>query len=445
MTFAPAILSVSELTLAVKKNLELAFFSVSVRGEVSNLRKTASGHIYFTLKDADAQLAAVLFRGASTSLSHVPKEGDQLVAKGQLSVYSPRGTYQLIVREIEFSGVGPLLQRLHELKLKLQAMGWFDKEKKKPLPTFPKTIGVVTSPTGSVIQDILHILSRRSSGYHLLLSPVRVQGEEAAREIASAIHQFNHHNLCDVLIVGRGGGSLEDLWPFNEVCVAEAIHLSRIPIVSAVGHETDFTIADFVADLRAPTPSAAAELVSEETQGHLLRLSKLRSSCLQQIKSRLRTSRQQLTALMKQPLLASPYTLMAVHQQKVDSIEEELTRAMKQLIARSKLRLEGAKRQKEALKPSTTLLMLKQNFAKSRREIARAYGEQVRRRKTKLAELMKVLKALDPRNVLERGYSIAFHEKNDSVILSKDKIQIGERLRLKLFEGELIVQTVEKR
>jgi len=445
MTSSPPILSVSDLTFAVKKKLELSFASLSVRGEVSNLRKQASGHIYFTLKDANSQLSAVLFRGAASRLSRLPKEGDELVARGSLSVYSPRGTYQLIIKEVEYAGSGPLLQRLHELKIKLQGMGWFDKEKKQPLPKFPKTIGVVTSPTGSVIQDILYVLNRRYSGFHLILNPVRVQGDGAAAEITSAINQFNRHALCDVLIVGRGGGSLEDLWPFNEVCVAEAIHQSKIPIVSAVGHETDFTIADFVADMRAPTPSTAAEIVSENTAEHLMRLSKLKSGLLQTLRAQVRSSKQRLEALMKQPLISSPYALLGVHQQKLDMIQDDLTQGIKQVLVKSKMQVEGARRQKEALKPTATLNLLKQNFAKSRREITRAYLEQVQVRKTKLDQLIKLSRALDPRNVLERGYSIAFHEKNDSVILSKDEVQVGESLRVRFFDGELIVQTTEKK
>ena len=220
------ILSVSELTQEIKRQLETNFRSISVKGEISNLKVQTSGHIYFTLKDKDAQISAVLFKGSTKSLSRLPKEGDQIVALGELTVYSPRGSYQLLVRELQYQGVGELLTQLHERKNRLQALGYFAKERKKKLPSFPKTIGVITSPTGAVIQDILHILQRRHSGFHLILCPVKVQGEGAKEEIAKAIYDFNRYKLADVLIVGRGGGSLEDLWAFNEEIVIEAIFRS---------------------------------------------------------------------------------------------------------------------------------------------------------------------------------------------------------------------------
>jgi exodeoxyribonuclease VII large subunit len=258
------ILSVSALTSAIKNQLESRFPALQVKGEISNLKEQASGHIYFTLKDAEAQIRAVIFRSNARELARPLRNGDQVIVKGELAVYPPQGYYQVVVRKLSYAGVGELLVQLHALKDKLQALGWFSKERKKPLPKFPRTIGVVTSPTGSVIQDILNILGRRFAGFHLILNPVKVQGEGAAEEIARAIDAFNRYQLADVLIVGRGGGSLEDLWAFNEEKVAAAIFASKIPVISAVGHETDFTIADFVADVRAPTPSAAAEIATQE-------------------------------------------------------------------------------------------------------------------------------------------------------------------------------------
>ncbi|MES2121396.1 MAG: exodeoxyribonuclease VII large subunit, partial [Chlamydiota bacterium] len=237
------ILSVSELTNEIKKQIESRFPAVAVKGEISNLKEQSSGHIYFTLKDAGAQLSAVLFRGNARELSRLPKNGDQVVLRGEISLYTPRGQYQMIVRNLEYAGVGELLLKLHAMKAKLQGLGWFDASRKRPLPRFPKTIGVVTSPTGAVIQDIVQVLSRRNAGVHLILHPVKVQGEGAAEEIARAIEEFNRFHLADLLIVGRGGGSLEDLWAFNEECVARAIFQSKIPVISAVGHETDFSIA----------------------------------------------------------------------------------------------------------------------------------------------------------------------------------------------------------
>src|SRR3569832_283182 len=263
------ILSVSQLTLSIKKHLEGRFQTVKVQGEITNFKEQASGHLYFTLKDAETQNTAEKNRGRATRQTRQPKNGDQVIVQGEISVYAPRGNYQLIIRQLHKAGVGELLLKLHALKAKLEGLGWFDNSRKRPLPTSPNTIGVVTSPTGAVIQDILNILSRRHAGFHLILNPVKVQGEGAAKEIAQAISHFNEYKLADVLIACRGGGSLEDLWPFNEEVVASAIYRSRIPVISAVGHETDFSISDFVADLRAPTPSAAAEIVMAAADHHL--------------------------------------------------------------------------------------------------------------------------------------------------------------------------------
>ena len=256
----PSPLTVSQLTNAIKLSLESTFPMIYLQGEVTNFKLQSSGHLYFSLKDANAMIGAVMFKGEASALKIMPKAGDQVVVKGELSVYPPKGNYQLVVRELSYVGLGELLLKLEELKIKLHQMGWFKSSHKKPLPRFPKRIGVVTSPTGAVIQDILNVLTRRFSGFHLILYPVKVQGEGAAQEIAQAIEQFNKYQIVDVMIVGRGGGSLEDLWAFNEEIVASAIFHSQIPIISAVGHETDHCIADYVADVRAPTPSAAAEM-----------------------------------------------------------------------------------------------------------------------------------------------------------------------------------------
>lgn len=416
---------------------------IAVRGEVSNLRTQASGHTYFTLKDSGSQISAVLFRGNASRLSKMPKEGDQLVVRGELSVYAPRGNYQIIIREVEFSGTGQLLQKLHELKIKLKGLGWFDPDQKKPLPQLPKTIGVVTSPTGSVIQDILNILNRRFSGFHLILNPVRVQGPEAAQEIAAAIEEFNTHKLADVLIVGRGGGSLEDLWPFNEEIVAKAIRASEIPVISAVGHETDFTIADFVADVRAPTPSAAAELVSIEKDEHLEQLRKAKSRLVHAIQGHLRTHKKMLESLAKQPPLSSPYTFLAKYLQLLDGVKDDIDESMSFLASQHRLKLNSLERQKEALKPSSQINHLKQRFNTAAKELQRIAGQRIGRKRERLARIREHMTAIDPRNLLKKGYLIAFHEKNDSVILSKKDVAPHEKLRLQLSDGKILVK-VEK-
>ncbi len=408
------VITVTELTLAIKKHLETRFTQVRVQGEITNFKEQSSGHLYFTLKDAQSQISAVLFRGNAQGLTRLPKNGDQIIASGELSVYPPRGNYQLIIRELQYAGVGELLLKLHALKAKLENLGWFDKSRKKPLPPTPKTIGIITSPTGAVIQDILNILSRRHVGFHVILNPVKVQGEGAAQEIAQAIHHFNQYKLADVLIVGRGGGSLEDLWAFNEEIVAEAIYRSKIPIISAVGHETDYSIADFVADVRAPTPSAAAEIVMAAAEEHLKHLSHMDKRLYQTLSHLLKNHRQRLESLRRQPILSSPFAILGSASQRLDDLSEELSAATKRVILTKKLELQGAQKQLQVLDPRIRVNHLKQ----------------------KLQQLTSHLKAIDPKNLLTKGYSILFHENSGSVIFSSKEVQTGDHIRILQHDGE---------
>lgn len=408
-------LSVTELTLSIKKQLESKFPFVHVQGEITNFKEQASGHLYFTMKDAQSQISAVLFRGNAQGLARMPKNGDQVVVQGELSVYAPRGNYQLIVRQLQYAGVGELLLKLHALKEKLEAKGWFDKSRKKALPTAPKTIGVVTSPTGAVIQDIINVLSRRQAKFHLLLNPVKVQGDGAAQEIAKAIDHFNQYQLADVLIVGRGGGSLEDLWAFNEEIVAEAIFRSKIPIISAVGHETDFSIADFVADVRAPTPSAAAEIVMAAAVEHLQYLKQAEKRLNQTMLHLLGAHRHRLETLRRQPILTSPFAVLGQAAQHLDDLSEEMTVAMQRMVATKKIELSGLQRQLQALDPMIRIQHLKQ----------------------KLSQLTSHLKSIDPKNLLKKGYSILFRENSNSVIFSPEEVQSGDPVRVLVRDGEI--------
>jgi exodeoxyribonuclease VII large subunit len=407
------ILSVSQLTLSIKKHLEGKFQAVKVQGEITNFKEQSSGHLYFTLKDAQAQISAVMFRGSAMGLTRMPKNGDQVVVHGEISVYAPRGNYQLIIRQLQYAGVGELLLKLHALKAKLEGMGWFDKARKKPLPTSPKTIGVVTSPTGAVIQDILNILSRRHAGFHLVLNPVKVQGEGAAQEIAAAIDHFNKYNLADVLIVGRGGGSLEDLWPFNEEIVAQAIFRSKIPVISAVGHETDFSISDFVADLRAPTPSAAAEIVMAAADQHLSHLRAFQKRFDQLMGHQLMSARQKISLLQRHPLLSSPYALIESATQRLDDYTEEFDQAILQVLQTKKLKLDGLLRQLGAMSPQVRINHLKE----------------------KLKSLTAHLKSIDPKNLLTKGYSILFRENSSSAIVSSKDLHLDDKIRIRLQDG----------
>jgi exodeoxyribonuclease VII large subunit len=427
--------TVSELTHAIKKQLETRFTLLSVRGEISNFKQQASGHLYFTLKDATAQISAVLFKGNTGGLTRLPKDGDQVTVRGELSVYAPRGNYQILVRELNFIGVGELLLKLHELKTTLEARGWFDKKNKKTLPKFPRTIGVVTSPTGSVIQDILNILTRRFHGFHLILNPVKVQGEGAAQEIAAAIEQFNRYGLADVLIVGRGGGSLEDLWAFNEEVVAAAIHASKIPIISAVGHETDTCIADLVADLRAPTPSAAAEMATIEKAQHLHFFSQIEQRLRGRLETRIREHRLQLKGILRHPLLHTSAALLGKHHQQLDEIAAALERSLQEKLTGYRLRLAALHKGSQALRPTAQISSLRERLLQWEKSLSVAMRKQVELRRGRLTQLTSHMRAIDPKNLLTKGYCILFHEKNDSVILNSQSIALSDSLRIQLSDG----------
>jgi len=429
--------TVSQLTQAIKSQLEKNFTALTVKGEVTNLRQQASGHIYFSLKDEHAQISAVLFSGNARRSSYLPKIGDQVMVRGELGVYAPRGTYQIIVREISHAGLGELLLKLEQLKEKCAERGWLDATKKKPLPLFPKTIGVVTSPTGAVIQDILHVLRRRYPRFHLILNPVKVQGVGAAEEIAQAIGEFNRLKLADVLIIGRGGGSLEDLWAFNEEIVAKAIYDSTIPIVSAVGHETDLTLADCIADVRAPTPSAAAELTVRELSSQLDFLRTAYKRCQAHLRQVLTHSHSQLMGIKRHPFILNPLTLLAEKYQNIDRLSDELSDQMKQKMHHHKLRLYALKKQLQGLSPQNQLHAYQTRLLDYHKTLQNQITSLLKQKKHHLQTLRSHLQSINPKNLLKKGYCIPFSEKEHSVIMSTHAVKAGERILLKLHDGTL--------
>lgn len=436
---SPPVLTVSQLTHAIKFSLESTFPLIFLQGEVSNFKLQTSGHLYFSLKDADAQIAAVMFRGDATQMKLMPKNGDHVIVKGEINVYPAKGNYQLIIRELSFVGIGELLLKLEQLKIKLHQKGWFKSDRKKPLPRFPKRIGVVTSPTGAVIQDILNVLTRRHSGFHLILNPVKVQGEGAAKEIAQAIEQLNRHQLVDVMIVGRGGGSLEDLWAFNEEIVAEAIYHSQIPIISAVGHETDHCIADYVADVRAPTPSAAAEIVLAEKALQLDYLEGVKRRMQQTVRHLIQKDRHRLRGALKHPLILQPRLLLEWRMQKTDDIQIDIDEAIKRFIFLKKQKLEGRTKQVVSLKPMTQIAHMRQNQLRYTRQLDQLMTQHVNNQRKKLNNLVAMLKVLDPRNLLKKGYSILFAEKTGSVIHSIHQLERNDKAKILLSDGETLV------
>lgn len=429
------ILSVSDLTQSIKMTLEGQFRYVAVQGEISNCKLQTSGHLYFSLKDANAQIAGVMFKADASLLPRIPKDGDQVVLKGTLNVYPPSGKYQIVARSMEMAGVGALLLKLEELKIKLKAKGFFDKARRKALPKFPKTIGVVTSPTGAVIQDILHVLTRRFPGFHLILNPVKVQGDGASVEIARAIDFFNEHELCDVMIIGRGGGSIEDLFAFNEEVVAEAIFRSRIPIISAVGHETDHCIADYVADVRAPTPSAAAEMVIAEKAQQLQAFADYKRILQQTVSHLIRHAKEKLERFKKHPLIVNPYSFLELKMQRMDDIKVELDRQIQDKICNLRLRLDSLNRQKESLNPATRIQHYKEKLAIQQKRLGFAFTQIHDNNKRHLNQIILLLQALDPRNLLTKGYSIVFSENNDSIIKSVRSLNSGDFIKVLFADG----------
>jgi exodeoxyribonuclease VII large subunit len=397
---ARRIYSVSSLTAEVKAVLEDGFSAIWVEGELSNFKHHTSGHMYFTLKDAQAQVRGVMFRSSNRLLKFAPKDGMSVLVFGTLTVYGPRGEYQITAEYLEPKGVGALQLAFEQLKTRLQAEGLFDAARKRPLPRLPRKIGIVTSPTGAVIQDMLTILERRFPGLAVLVHPVPVQGKGCAPEIAAAIARLGARADLDVLIVARGGGSLEDLWAFNEEVVARAIAASPIPVISAVGHETDVTIADFVADLRAPTPSAAAELAAAQREELCLRLDELAARAEGAVMAMLAARERHVQMLSRHLALLNPAAQ----------------------IGRQRERLAALSRRLEAWW-----------------EMAR------RRRRERLGLLAGKLESLSPLAILGRGYSICFSLPERAILTRAADVAPGAEVAVRLHEGELkcVVQRAE--
>lgn len=441
----PIVLSVTQLTQAIKLQLEATFPLVWVRGEVSNIKTQSSGHIYFSLKDEDAQIAAVAFRPDAQKIALIPKNGDQVLVRAEMNVWPPRGGYQLVVRELSHVGQGELLLKIELLKKKLSAKGYFAAEHKQQLPKFPKRIGIITSPTGAVLHDMINILSRRMSGFHLIVYPVKVQGDGASEEIAKAIYDMNAYNLVDVLVVCRGGGSFEDLAPFNSEIVATAIFNSKIPIVSAVGHETDISISDFVADVRAPTPSAAAELISHEEEALRERLSKYRKNFSQVLSAKIHDARKNFTKCTKHPLLLSATALLAPRWQALDEKKDDLDAAMMRKVSLFKKELMQLERAVRHVRPSRKIQEQKQILTQLEKQLAQAIARVLADKKQKLVRVESILHSIHPKKLLTKGYSILFSQKDGSVIESKNKVNPDDAVRIMLHDGSIdaIVTKVE--
>ncbi|MEI8293170.1 MAG: exodeoxyribonuclease VII large subunit [bacterium] len=438
----PVVLTVSALTRKVRSLLEDGIGEVWVEGEISNLRRQSSGHAYFTLKDAGSQIACVLFAGQTAQLRGMNfADGVHVQLQGSLTVYEPRGNYQIIVRRIQERGVGALQAKFEELKRRLDAEGLFDSSKKRPLPKFPRRIGVVTSPTGAAIQDFLNVLHRRQRGIEVVIFPVRVQGKGAAAEIAEAIRLLGDPSATslppfDVLVVTRGGGSLEDLWEFNEEAVARAVAASPVPVVSAVGHEIDFTICDFAADFRAPTPSAAAEILSADSAELLDKLQHLTARLGRPVQARLEGIQNQLLALQRTALFLEPRRVLQERQQTLDRWLDDLQSVAESTPQGLKLLLERHARILAGHRPDLIISELARRLARHRETLERHADSRLNEAKSTLARNAAVLRALNPSAALARGYTITM-DKNGRILRSATEAISANELTTRFHDGEV--------
>jgi len=430
------IYSVSELSREIRGLFDRQFPDVWVTGEVSNFRPAASGHLYFTLKDANAQLRAVCFRMQARYLKFKPQDGLAVIARGRLSIYEARGEYQLLVEFLEPAGLGALQLAFEQLKAKLAAEGLFDSARKKPLPVLPRTVGVVTSPSGAVIRDILRVLRRRFRNMNVLLYPVRVQGEGAALEIAHGIACLNRETSADVIIVARGGGSLEDLWAFNEESVARAIAASKLPVISGVGHETDFTIADFVADLRAPTPSAAAELVVHRKQDFSAELENRGRHLGQLLRLKLSDARSRFTELRMHRVFQTLAARLAERAQRVDDAMAALDRSVRKGLDAARRELMGISSGVARYDMQRLLGLKAAGLDECRGRFQAGLARYLEDRRQRLGQVEALLRERNPAMILSRGYSIT-RDAAGRIVRDAESVALGANISVRLARGEL--------
>jgi len=443
------VLSVSELTEQVRRLLEDHVGQVWVTGEITNLRAQSSGHIYFTLKDAGAQLSCVLFRGETVEHRAVLTDGQKVLLQGDITVYEARGQYQLIVRAVELQGVGALQVAFEKLKQKLAAEGLFAPERKRPLPRFPQRIGLVTSPTGAAIHDVLHVVQRRNPALEIILAPCRVQGEGAAEEVAGAIRLLNEcaggrtETRLDLVLVTRGGGSLEDLWAFNEEVVARAIFESALAVVSAVGHEIDFTISDFVADVRAATPSAAAEIITEGIHASREFVSDAPGRMRLLARQHLERLTEDFDGLQARLQREHPRERLNEFLQRLDDLQSALLRSTRQVVRERQVAWRDLAGRLIRIRPTQLLRQRREALTTATRELRELGQHHWREVKNRYSLLESRLRLLGPEQVLARGYSITMDGKTGRVLRDVGEVKLGQLLRTRLKTGE-VTSKVEK-
>ncbi len=436
----PRALTVSELNHQARHLLESSFMQVWVEGELSGFSRPSSGHWYFSLKDQKCQIRCAMFRGANQRIRTLPREGDQIRIRGKVTLYENRGDFQIIVELLDPAGLGALQQAFEALKARLQSEGLFDPARKKPIPATPRHIGVITSPTGAAIHDILTVLKRRCPAIPITLYPTAVQGQAATADIVQAIDRAQRHGLADVLIIGRGGGSLEDLWCFNEEAVARAIAACPIPTVSAVGHEVDVTIADFVADLRAPTPSAAAEKISPDQQDWLRRLTEQQGRLGQSARRLLQRLDNQLGHLSAR--LRDPRRELLEKAQRMDELELRLNKAIRNRLDQQKQKTDYLLQRMSAQSPRRTLKTASEQTQQLEERLTLAARHLLRQKDERLQHIAQTLHVVSPLATLGRGYAIV-RDDQGRIVRKAGDLETGDQITARLGRGSVSAQVTE--
>lgn len=430
-------LSVAELTDQIREILEVGFYDILVEGEISNFKPHSSGHWYFTLKDEQAQIRCAAFRNQNLYIRFRPKDGLKVRVRGRISVYESRGDYQIIVNQIEPRGKGSLQQAFEELQARLFAEGLFDEINKQPLPRIPLVIGIITSPTGAAIQDILQILNRRNQTVSVLIYPTKVQGEGAANEIITALNYFHKAQNVDVIILARGGGSIEDLWAFNEEAVARAIFRCSLPIISAIGHEIDFTIADFVADCRAPTPSAAAELVVARQDELEMMLLGYRDNLISLLQYQLLTARTQVTQLRASNVYDRLPAQLRRYEQQLDNLKHRLETATRLLLQQHQEALDRVVLDLANLELRSMVLARSHRLQQLQSRLQTAGQGYLQNLKDRLHVSVGKMDTLSPLAVLARGYALVLNSQGQ-LVKNANQVSPGDKVRVRVAEGEMI-------
>lgn len=439
-------LSITALTKYIKRKFDADphLRDIHVRGEISNFKQHSSGHMYFTLKDEKARILAVMFSSQARALKFLPENGMKIIVKGDITVYEPGGQYQIYIKQMQPDGIGELFLAYEQLKQRLEAEGLFAAKNKKLLPLYPKTIGVITSPTGAAIRDIITTIKRRYPIVNILVFPALVQGENAAPSIAKAIEKANSMQGIDVLIVGRGGGSIEELWAFNEELVARSIYASMIPVISAVGHETDFTIADFVADLRAPTPTGAAELAVPHIDELMDRLLQRQTRLLRVMQEKFRFEKERLSRVQKSYAFRYPHRLYEQKLEQVDKLTEMLVRGASRLISGKRDQHLNAAKRLERNHPIELLHEGRGRLERVEKDVNGALVRILSKKQTEFERIIATLRALSPLKIMERGYSLSYTEDN-KLVKSIDQVDVSDRVQIQLSDGSLFCKVESKK